>query len=62
MDQTLTGSAGIPSAEAFGVEETGLHQTVITGSAGIPSGEEFSRPSGVFIDPVTVPYSISIAY
>lgn len=61
-DQTLTGSAGIPSGEAFGNENTGLHQTMIVGSAGIASGEEFSRPAGVFIDPATVPYSIAIAY
>jgi len=62
MDQTITGGGGIPSGEAFGTENTGLHQTMITGAAGIPSGEEFSRPAGVFIDPATVPYAISVAY
>lgn len=62
MDQTITGGGGIPSGEAFGTENTGLHQTMIVGSAGIPSEEAFSRPAGVFIDPATVPYAISIAY
>lgn len=62
MDQEITGSAGIPSGEAFSNEGAGVHQTMIVGSAGIPSGEEFSRPSGVFIDPATVPYAVSIAY
>lgn len=61
-DQTITGGAGIPSGEAFGSTEAGVHQAMITGSAGIPSGEEFSRPTGVFIDPATVPYSMSVAY
>lgn len=62
MDQILTGSAGIASGEAFGTENTGLHQTMVVGSAGIPSGEAFPRPAGVFIDPATVPYSVSVAY
>lgn len=62
MDQTITGGAGIPSAEAFGSSDSRIDQTMIVGGAGIPSAETFPRPAGVFIDPATVPYSISIAY
>lgn len=64
MDQTLTGTAGIASEEAFG-SGLGAHiiQILITGSSGIPSGESFtSGPAGVRIDPFSVPRSIWLAY
>jgi len=41
-DQTLTGSAGIVSGEAFGSGGTVVLQVILTGSAGIVSGEAFS--------------------
>lgn len=62
MDQTLTGSAGIASAETFGSADARMDQTIVRGSAGIPSEEAFPPPAGVFIDPATVPFSLYISY
>lgn len=62
MDQTLTGSAGISSGEAFGSADARMDQTVVRGLSGIPSGEAFPPPAGVFIDPATVPFSLYISY
>ncbi len=62
MDQTLTGSAGISSGEAFGSADARMDQTMVRGSAGIPSEEAFPPPAGVFIDPATVPFSLYLSY
>lgn len=61
MDQTITGGTPIASAEAF---YGGAHiiQLLIVGVAPIPSAEYFEPPSGVSIDPMTVPTSLSLSY
>lgn len=61
MDQEITGSAGIASAEAFGADGHPI-QTLLVGTAGIPSGEQFARVSGVFIDPFSVPAAVWLSF
>jgi hypothetical protein len=63
MDQNITGSAGIESAEAFGDPALShVIQQLIVGHVGIASGEAFSQTSGVFIDPFSVPAAVWIAF
>jgi len=62
-DQTLTGTAGIGTAEAFGSGPgVPVNQTVITGLAGIPSAEAFGITDGVNIPIQTVPVSANYAH
>lgn len=62
MDQTITGLLAIASVEQLFTVDAHIIQTLIVGSAPIPSGEYFEPPSGVSIDPLTVPTSISISF
>lgn len=62
MDQTLTGDAAIASAEAFFSADSHIIQTLLVGDAAIASGEYFEPPSGVSIDPLTVPTSLYLSY
>lgn len=58
---TITGSVGIPSAEAFGVGAV-AHQQEIVGGEGIPSAEAFGAFTGVRIAIQTVPVSLYHSY
>lgn len=62
MDQTITGDAAIASAAFFSAADSHIIQTLIVGDATIPSGEYFEPPSGVSIDPLTVPTSLYLSY
>lgn len=62
MDQTITGAAGIESAEAFGGQPAAVHQRFLVGTAGIESGEAFGRTDGVRIPIETVPVASWYAY
>lgn len=62
MDQDITGMAGIPSAEEFGVDGSCRPLQYITGVVGIPSGEAFPKRTGIWVVPVTIPVAIWVAY
>jgi len=63
MPQTLTGAAGLASTLAFGLSADGhLIQQLITGAVGLGSTLTFATPSGVRIDPFTVPVTRQFAY
>lgn len=62
MDQTITGLLAIASAEQFFTVDSHIIQTLIVGETAIPTGEYFEPPSGVSIDPLTVPTSLYLSY
>lgn len=62
MDQTITGLLAIASAEQFFTVDSHLIQTLIVGESTIASGEYFEPPSGVSIDPLSVPTAMYISY
>jgi hypothetical protein len=63
MAQDIEGAAGIASAEAFGEGGSVRPLQYIQGVAGIPSGESFTnKRTGLWIDPLSVPAAIWIAY
>lgn len=62
MDQTITGSTTIASAEAFPLTDSSVYDTRLQGIAPIASGEYFEPPSGVSIDPLSVPTSLYLSY
>jgi hypothetical protein len=55
---TITGSVGIPSAEAFGVGAVARQPQEIVGGEGIPSAEAFGAFTGVRIAIQTVPVAL----
>jgi hypothetical protein len=59
---TITGTAGIASGEEFGHYGGAPIQTLIEGLHGISSAEAFPQPSGVSVDPLTVPVSLYLSY
>lgn len=59
---TITGVFGISSEESFGFHGGAPVQDLIQGQAGIASEEAFSAPSGVRVDPLTVPFSQYYSY
>lgn len=63
-DQALGGSIsiGVASAEQLGAGGAAEAITPLVGLAGIPSGETFPPKTGVFVDPVSVPTSMTVAY
>lgn len=61
MDQTLTGSAGIDDSAMGDGGRAHIIQQLLTGETGITSGEQFSRKSGVYIEPNSVPYAVWVA-
>ena len=62
MDQTITGLLAIASAEQFFTANSHIIQTLIVGVSPIASGEYFEPPSGVTIDPLSVPTVLYISY
>jgi len=62
MDQTLTGVDPIASGESFPTGGPGLIQTLLTGESPIASGESFPTPSGVRIDPLSMPASLFVSF
>lgn len=62
MDQTITGLLAIASAEQFFTVDSHLIQNLIVGVSPIPSGEYFEPPSGITIDPMSVPTSLYLSY
>lgn len=62
MDQTITGSTPIASAEAFPLVDSSVYDTRLQGVAPIASGEYFEPPSGVSIPPLTVPTALYVSY
>lgn len=62
MDQTITGLLAIASAEQFFTVDSHLIQALIVGETTIPTGEYFEPPSGISIDPLTVPTSLYLSY
>lgn len=62
MDQTITGSTTIASAEAFALTDSSVYHIRLAGGAPIASGEYFEPPSGVSIDPLSVPTSLYLSY
>lgn len=62
MDQTITGVSTIASAEAFPLVDSSVYDTRLTGVSPIASGEYFEPPSGVSIDPLSVPTSLYLSY
>ena len=61
-DQTLTGVSTIASAQSFSTVDSHLIQTLIAGNTTIPSAEYFEPPSGVSIDPLSVPTALYLSY
>jgi len=62
MDQTITGSTTIASAEAFALADSSVYHIRLQGVSPIASGEYFEPPSGVSIDPLSVPTSLYLSY
>lgn len=63
MDQVISNSAGLLSGERFGTDGSIAEPGFIVGGAGIPSGESFAQgPTGVRIDPFSVPRNLTVAY
>ena len=62
MDQTITGSTTIASAESFPLPDSSVYHIRLQGVSPIASGEYFEPPSGVSIDPLSVPTSLYLSY
>ncbi len=62
MDQTITGTTTIPSAEAFALADSSVYETRLQGVSPIASGEYFEPPSGVSIPPLSVPTALYLSY
>lgn len=58
----ITGITTIASGEAFPLADSSVYDTRLSGVAAIASGEYFEPPSGVTIDPLTVPTSLYLSY
>lgn len=61
MDQTITGTAGINAGAMGDGSSAHIIQQLISGAAGITTGEQFSRKSGVYIEPNSIPYAVWVA-
>ena len=58
----ITGTTAIASAEAFPLADSSVYDTRLSGVSAIASGEYFEPPSGVSIDPLSVPTALYLSY